>query len=348
MAAAPVIPSWNGFLATNYDAALLLELGLRGLIPIYHSPPANLGLGSLIQSGTVLIISQPTAARIWNAPRFRDGRSWSDSRSLRNGYLVYRERARAADPVENTAPELGAPALYRPILGSHLGRNGFKQGGLVKKAISFVIAGTKYTINCYYTRDDIVNGQLVRPRSSLLWAIANLAALTPRQAIWNSGITITNDGGIAHVHQVQRWANVVQVPPPAAAVALIAPIVPMLPAPFAPILPAPLGPQPAALPAGPAAFPAAPSIPASFGPSAAFPVGPAAPAPPATTAHPGLQLAAAFSVASNIPASVGLSAAIYPSIPGAPIVPGAPVAPAGTGGEEEDGDGEDELDDEEF
>jgi hypothetical protein len=79
--AAPV--TFHGFVATTVDAAYLVEAAaLAGNLPLVDSAMSAADLGIPIQSGTVVV---------YRTQRWKDGRKWTDRRSLGNGFSVHRE-----------------------------------------------------------------------------------------------------------------------------------------------------------------------------------------------------------------------------------------------------------------
>jgi len=78
-------PSFFGYLATTYDALVLLEACLSGLVqPLARRPPEN-ERESLTRSGYVFIYDETSGMTRWT-----DGRKWSPSR-MQGNFLLYRE-----------------------------------------------------------------------------------------------------------------------------------------------------------------------------------------------------------------------------------------------------------------
>jgi hypothetical protein len=94
--------AFHGFLATPYDAMLLLEAALQGKVTVHDNPDSTNFLNDVVASGSIIIIARPKTSLKYEKNRFRDGHSWSSSRRLKNGYLVFREKAKKDEPVHDT------------------------------------------------------------------------------------------------------------------------------------------------------------------------------------------------------------------------------------------------------
>jgi hypothetical protein len=78
--------TFHGFVATTVDAAYLVEAAaLARSLPLVDSALSAADLGLPIQSGTVAV---------YRTQRWKDGRKWTDRRSLGNGFSVHREVAK--------------------------------------------------------------------------------------------------------------------------------------------------------------------------------------------------------------------------------------------------------------
>jgi hypothetical protein len=78
--------TFHGFVATTVDAAYLVEAAaLARSLPMVDSALSAADLGLPIQSGTVAV---------YRTQRWKDGRKWTDRRSLGNGFSVHREVAK--------------------------------------------------------------------------------------------------------------------------------------------------------------------------------------------------------------------------------------------------------------
>lgn len=185
----PLQPTWNGFLASTWDALILLEEVLSGRLHHVSRRPHEKERTDLIRSGSVFVYNEETSG----IKRWTDGNHWSPSR-IQNNYLIYREmdkpftpgekkralkkkdassRARAhANGSSPGIPEVSAneEANYgmteedlRNFVGSLTDSYCFKAGGLMKKTISIQCKGVQHHIVSYYSIEDAKHRVLPTP-----------------------------------------------------------------------------------------------------------------------------------------------------------------------------------------
>ena len=163
------------------DAIILLEGCLSGRLN--HAPrrPHDRERAELIVSGSVFIYEEASSG----IKRWTDGISWSPSRSLGN-YLVYRQLSKPFPPGEkkralkkgdksNEDQEASLDLMsqrmnihkntLRGLVGSLTGSYDFKDNGLVKKTISFVVGTVSHHVVSYYTIMDGAADHLITPSS---------------------------------------------------------------------------------------------------------------------------------------------------------------------------------------
>lgn len=198
----PLQPTFHGHVATTFDALLLFEACLSGILPHVPRRPHDRERQDLIRSGNVFIYEEQSSG----IKRWTDGVSWSPSRILGN-HLLYRELHQPFPPGEKkraakkpkrtnggiTKPDSSAPRhnlanssvanhaaatvddssnnssqearknAERALVGSLVDSYAFKEGGLVKKTISISYRGVPHHLVSYYTVDDVLEGRLIPP-----------------------------------------------------------------------------------------------------------------------------------------------------------------------------------------
>ncbi|KAL2124153.1 hypothetical protein VTJ04DRAFT_518 [Mycothermus thermophilus] len=103
--------------------------------------------------------------------------------------------------VEWTMEHLLSPNLG-PFMRSWVGHHNAKENSLMKKTISFDIAGQKVTVVNYYRVADVVEGRLPRPR-----------LLSP--GLRRQGkVRIVDDGGRSPAASAFGWSPATEVPEP--------------------------------------------------------------------------------------------------------------------------------------
>lgn len=196
-------PTYRGFVANIWDALILFEACLQGILrPVPWRPYKS---GPPTESGDIFIYDEKASG----IKRWTDAKKWSPSRVL-DRFLIYREveepvgsggRKRVAKrkrtettdepspkghsdlngitweeafPIAPTANEDGSitPGLLsskrqhideRALIGSLVDSYDFRPGGLVKKTISISLAETTYHMVSYYKVDDVRNHKLRQP-----------------------------------------------------------------------------------------------------------------------------------------------------------------------------------------
>lgn len=201
-AVAPLQPTWNGYLASTWDAMLVMEASLQGLVRHIPRRPHDRERGDLIKSGNVFVYEEGSSG----IKRWTDGSSWSPSRIMCN-YLIYRELDAPFPPGEkkraikksqkrpldddttmevynnsfhgvpnqaqNQVPEVnrdpGAMDSERALYGSLVDSYNFKNGGLMKKTFSIKLNDITHHLVSYYMPKDVIAGQLKRPTGDPLF-----------------------------------------------------------------------------------------------------------------------------------------------------------------------------------
>ncbi|QPG97142.1 hypothetical protein C2857_005851 [Epichloe festucae Fl1] len=163
----PLIPSWQGYIASTTDALVAIEAYLVGLIDGIPRRPRYAEHHSLIKSGSVLIFEEgPSGIKRWT-----DGLKWGPSRVLGN-FLIYRELDDSSNPIRKTTTRPKAARSGRKrsggmavanVAGSFGDWYQFKQDGLVKKTISVLVQGRTVHLVSYFTMEDIMLGRLLTP-----------------------------------------------------------------------------------------------------------------------------------------------------------------------------------------
>ncbi|KAK4085668.1 uncharacterized protein Triagg1_658 [Trichoderma aggressivum f. europaeum] len=181
----PLNPTFQGHVATTWDALLLFEACLLGQINHVPRRPHDRERQELISSGNIFIYEEHASG----IKRWTDGISWSPSRILGN-FLIYREldkpfppgekkralkRKRGSQGVNKATPRSNSTVLdpaaiardpERSLVGSLVDSYLFKERGLVKKTISITYQGVPHHLVSYYSIEDVDNKALVTPSES--------------------------------------------------------------------------------------------------------------------------------------------------------------------------------------
>jgi hypothetical protein len=187
----PLVPTYQGFVNSTFDALLLFEACLAGHLNHVPRRPHDRERQDLIRSGNVFIYEEHASG----IKRWTDGISWSPSRILGN-YLIYREldepfppgeKKRALKKSKHSSGGINRPdtatrtvvnlpptgvrvsaheerdALSKILIGSLVDSYNFKAGGLIKKTISVQVNSVPHHLVSYYSVDDILNNGFPRP-----------------------------------------------------------------------------------------------------------------------------------------------------------------------------------------
>jgi hypothetical protein len=160
-------PTFFGHVATVYEAHLLVECCLRGLLKPLPRRPDRKAFAELIRSGNVFIYEEESA----EITRWTDGKKWGRGRNDK-GFIVYCER----EPVSATEKDLV------PTSASFAERMNQR---LRKKSISVTLTRSlprpsRYHIVSYYSEDV---GALITPSKHP--SFQNII-LRPELTIWTS------------------------------------------------------------------------------------------------------------------------------------------------------------------
>ncbi|KAL1844033.1 hypothetical protein VTJ49DRAFT_5784 [Mycothermus thermophilus] len=234
-----VKPSWKGFVATTFDAALIVQAAItrHPEVYIFDNSPGSEALRTHIQSGWVFVYRVGAPAS--NIRRWRDGLQWTDRRNLGRGLGIYRQvvpvNADSAMSEEelvfsSSEYERQHQEIFEPYLGQHTGCTGVKKGGeiimkakrhgLLKKSIFFTVNGQKYGLAAYFTLADGLAGTLPRPRHSPRWIPVLLSPdfwASPPNGNGAWAVELANDNGHASSADAHGWRNALEVLPPNAA-----------------------------------------------------------------------------------------------------------------------------------
>lgn len=191
-------PTYNGFISTTIDAALLFEACLTGQLDLVTGRPQQRQRDALIRSGNVFVYDEQSSG----IKRWTDGISWSPSRVM-GDFLVYRE-FHGSNPSRKTCQNLGGLSGHpieshgssplsvsndtqvdrnkldifregrnitdgsntrpiRQLVGSLTNPDLFKETGLVKKTISAKIDDRSLHLVSYYTVEEAMSKAIVTP-----------------------------------------------------------------------------------------------------------------------------------------------------------------------------------------
>ncbi|UKZ79341.1 hypothetical protein TrVFT333_007092 [Trichoderma virens FT-333] len=153
----PLNPTFKGHVATTWDALLLFEACLQGLINHVPRRPHDRERQELISSGNIFIYEEHASAvppgekkRALKRKRGSQGVNKANSRS----------NSSAIDP--NTISRDPERSLVGSLVDSYL----FKERGLVKKTISITFQGVPHHLVSYYSIEDVDNKALITPSES--------------------------------------------------------------------------------------------------------------------------------------------------------------------------------------
>ncbi|KAL1844032.1 hypothetical protein VTJ49DRAFT_5783 [Mycothermus thermophilus] len=217
----PNQPSWKGFIATPYDAALMVEAARRGEIETFEKFPPRDIIDTYVYSGAIIVrhIRNPDDKNDnW---RWRDGKAWTPHRLTQDGFFIYRELVRPKDtttPLADLDYERNNAETLTPFLGQHLARARSKENGLVKKTLTFKVEGAKYIVIAYYTVQDALSGNLPRPRHHPRWPFDRDDDIVLNSDLWNHDerLKLKDDNGEAAAPDWRGWTNLGEVPLPGA------------------------------------------------------------------------------------------------------------------------------------
>jgi Gti1/Pac2 family transcription factor len=123
----PLTPTYIGYIQNTWDALIVFECCLNGLLAHIPRRPHDKERAELIKSGYVFVYEEHSSG----IKRWTDGVNWSPSRIM-NNFLVYRELNRPFPPGEKKKA-LKRNQRKSPEVGSGLG-----SGGITKKSPSHV------------------------------------------------------------------------------------------------------------------------------------------------------------------------------------------------------------------
>lgn len=182
----PLIPSWQGYIASTTDALVIIEAYLLGIVNGIPRRPRYAEHHSLIKSGSVVIFEERSSG----IKRWTDGLKWGPSRVLGN-FLIYRELDDASNPIrKSTAKPRTSSRSGRKRTGGASAANvagsfgdwyQFKQDGLVKKTISVSVQERTLHLVSYFTMEDVMLGRLLTPTVE-----PGLAHIVPRMDLFRS------------------------------------------------------------------------------------------------------------------------------------------------------------------
>ncbi|KAG6007226.1 hypothetical protein E4U21_006245 [Claviceps maximensis] len=163
----PLIPSWQGYIASTTDALVIIEAYLLGIVNGIPRRPRYAEHHSLIKSGSVVIFEERSSG----IKRWTDGLKWGPSRVLGN-FLIYRELDDSSNPIRKPTakPKTSRSGRKRSagtsaanVAGSFGDWYQFKQDGLVKKTISVSVQERTLHLVSYFTMEDVMLGRLLTP-----------------------------------------------------------------------------------------------------------------------------------------------------------------------------------------
>ncbi|KAI9746600.1 MAG: hypothetical protein M1818_000313 [Claussenomyces sp. TS43310] len=208
-----LLPTYYGFIESTYDALVLFEACLSGMIAHVPRRPHDREREHIIKSGNIFIYEENASG----IKRWTDGISWSPSRILGN-FLIYRQLEKPFGPGEKkkaikkpkappggvtksnnqnngrtkgglfqsfTSPAVpnGAygdpgkmnPDVERALIGSLVDSYDFLSDGLVKKTISVCVNNVTHHLVSYYTLSDAACRKFNVPSKD-----PKLASISPR------------------------------------------------------------------------------------------------------------------------------------------------------------------------
>lgn len=212
-----LVPTYFGFIESTYDALVLFEACLSGIMTHVPRRPHDREREHIIKSGNIFIYEENSSG----IKRWTDGISWSPSRILGN-FLIYRQLAQPFGPGEkkkaNKKPKgptgvqkngqssqgsrgrnsVGhasssqasssrsslssrmTPEIERALIGSLVDSYDFLPDGLVKKTISVCLNGITHHLVSYYKMDDAISRKFNVPSRD-----PKLAGINPRPHLIN-------------------------------------------------------------------------------------------------------------------------------------------------------------------
>jgi hypothetical protein len=147
---ATVLPTYYGYIESEYDALLLFESCLSGVLKPIINRPDKARLGNLAQSGNIFIFDEDFSG----IKRWTDAVGWSASRK-RERFLIYHQSSTPGD------------RRFRRT-----------QEGLFKKSMTVKVEDISLHLVSYYTTHDVQNGKLSIPSNDCL-----LQSISPRSGL---------------------------------------------------------------------------------------------------------------------------------------------------------------------
>ncbi|EXU94714.1 Gti1/Pac2 family transporter [Metarhizium robertsii] len=213
------------------DALILVEAYLRNLLCGVARRPDAVERRDLIKSGSVIIVDQHDSG----IKRWTDGRPWSPSR-VHGNFILYHELERPWNPSRKQTNAAMGDLRDRNFSQSRRGRSSsqtqesrslrgtvlasypFKNGGLVKKAITISCNDRKYHVISYYSVDDALLGRLmtVRQDPTFEGLLPRMELLLPVRLRSDEGSATTShssSGCSSPLNQQVEAADVTDVPP---------------------------------------------------------------------------------------------------------------------------------------
>ncbi|KAG0311820.1 hypothetical protein BGZ99_009885, partial [Dissophora globulifera] len=167
-----IVETFHGYIETTQDTLLIFEACRRGLLPRICRRLQEKER-RIVQSGTVFVFDE----RESGIKRWTDGLVWSPSRILGN-FLVYRELDKRnsgkkdASPIDRASRSSSSDNetaieknRERALVGSLTNSYRFKKNGLIKKTMSIVVNGVSQHMISYYSKEDVLSGNLRTPSS---------------------------------------------------------------------------------------------------------------------------------------------------------------------------------------
>ncbi|CAO3700477.1 unnamed protein product [Rhizopus stolonifer] len=178
--------SFIGYIKTPQDALIIFEACRKGILNQVQRRLTSKERAE-IRSGSIFVWDEKEA----EMRRWTDGRTWSPSRVL-GSFLTYRELDTKRRPRK---PSL--PSLNQPIFS-------YKLDGLIKQSFSICTASKqKLHLISYYSKKDLVTGQLKRPLDDPL-----LAKVEIQKGYYPEINSLDIGGGhTASIHSIQPYPS---------------------------------------------------------------------------------------------------------------------------------------------
>ncbi|KAM0714137.1 hypothetical protein Q7P37_007608 [Cladosporium fusiforme] len=134
-------PTFTGHIKDRYEACILLEACLTGILSHIPRSPHDCERSHLIKSGNVFVYENNASG----TDSWTDGIPWSRDQS-QDGLFIYHE---LDGTLSNTPDQVGAHKL--------------RTGGLVKKTLSVSLHGILHHMVAYHKEEDVIHGILAGP-----------------------------------------------------------------------------------------------------------------------------------------------------------------------------------------